>query len=176
MRKVDVPVSQRALVLGLLLACACLLQVGVASRFSLRGLTPDLVLCFVLLWSLLEGGFESLILAFCAGIALDFLAGNPLGGTALALMGVAGIFGFWPLGVIRTNIVLEAGVIITGSLAYYSLLVLVVDSLRGHVSWVSAMVSVAVPSSLLNLVVAIPILLFLLPLHARLEGRARQIA
>lgn len=68
------------------LALVVLVQATLLPRIRFLGAQPDLLLVLVVCWSLIEGVTEGLILAFLAGLAIDVIAGLPLGSSPLALM------------------------------------------------------------------------------------------
>ena len=82
---------RRAVALVALVVLPCLAQVVLVGRLSVRGIGPDIALCSVAIWSMLEGGVEALVLAFLPGVLLDLLTGNPLGVSALALLTAASL-------------------------------------------------------------------------------------
>jgi len=143
----------------LFLACLWLpaIQAGVSSHMQVAHIMPDVVLCVVVIWSMLIGGTEALLVGFFAGLILDLVSGNPLGVTALALVTISLLTGNWRLGLRRTNPILQSVAVFIASLVYYSVLLLVIDSLDAHVAWWDVLLTVAIPSGLLNVIIALPL-------------------
>lgn len=77
------------IVFAILLVIMALLQTTVLPIGRFIGITPDLVLVSLLLWSAHREPREGLIWAFGIGVFLDLLTLSPLGSTALALLPVA---------------------------------------------------------------------------------------
>lgn len=141
---------RRAVALPALMVVPCLLQTVLVGRVSVRGIGPDLVLCSIAIWSMLEGGVEALVVAFLSGVLLDLLAGNPLGASALALVLAASLGIGFAVVLPRTNPIVHVVLVVVSTAAYYTVLMLLVDSLQAHVSWTSLAVAVIVPSAVVN--------------------------
>jgi rod shape-determining protein MreD len=77
------------IIFAILLVLMALIQTTVLPMGHFIGLTPDLVLVSVLLWSATREPREGLVWAFGIGLFLDLLTLSPLGSTALALLPVA---------------------------------------------------------------------------------------
>jgi rod shape-determining protein MreD len=75
---------------GLAALAAALAELAVAPHFSLSGAHVHLVLVLGVIATVALGVETGLVWAFVGGIALDVLAGRPLGATALALLVVLG--------------------------------------------------------------------------------------
>jgi rod shape-determining protein MreD len=76
----------RALVLGLLVVLAVVLQVTVLNRLPLPGAAPDLVLVVVVAVGLLQGPRTGMLVGFAAGLLGDLSGDAELGRTALVLV------------------------------------------------------------------------------------------
>jgi rod shape-determining protein MreD len=77
------------IIFAILLMLMALIQTTVLPMGHVIGLTPDLVLVCLLLWSATREPREGLVWAFGTGLFLDLLTLAPLGSTALALLPVA---------------------------------------------------------------------------------------
>jgi len=84
----DAPTMPR-IVFAILLILMALIQNTVLPMGRILGITPDLVLVTLLLWSATREPGEGLAWAFGIGIFLDLLTLAPLGSTALSLLPVA---------------------------------------------------------------------------------------
>ena len=100
------------------LALLVMLQATVGVRVALFGIKPNLVLLTVLLWTLLRGRREALIVAFTGGFWLDFLALTTLGISSLALILSSFITGIGRRAVQPTQVLVPVGVGILGALIY----------------------------------------------------------
>lgn len=77
------------IVFGVLLLLMAIMQNTVLPMGRIIGITPDLVLVTLLLWSATREPGEGLAWAFGIGIFIDLLTLAPLGSTALSLLPVA---------------------------------------------------------------------------------------
>jgi len=77
------------IVFAILLLLMALIQNSVMPMGRIIGITPDLVLVTLLLWSATREPSEGLAWAFGLGIGIDLLTLAPLGSTALSLLPVA---------------------------------------------------------------------------------------
>src|SRR3954451_20023795 len=77
------------IIFAILLMLMALIQTTILPMGHVIGLTPDLVLVCLLLWSATREPREGLVWAFASGLFLDLLTLSPLGSTALALLPVA---------------------------------------------------------------------------------------
>lgn len=137
-----------------LLAFAVLAQATILPRVRLFGATANLVLVLVVVWSLLRSVDQGLILAFAGGLAVDLVAGLPLGASALALMVVCFLTSLSEGNFFQGHVFLA---IIAVSLAtpLHGWLVLLARQLRGvPIDWAGTTLHVIIPELLLNVVLA----------------------
>lgn len=133
-----------------LLTGAALVQTTLLSRISVVGAQPNLMLLVVLLWSVVRSVDEGLIWAFLGGLIVDVLSGGPLAGTAIALLAAAYVAG-QSLGEQLGSQALRSMILTVLGTATYHLALLVVLDWTGHtVDWVFSLTRVAVPSVVLN--------------------------
>jgi rod shape-determining protein MreD len=119
-------------------------------KFSLWGLTPDLMLLTVVSWSLLRGLAEGLPLALAGGMLLDLLSGGPFGTATLSLTVASAITSLSQSGIARESVWLPLA---AGSLAaaVYNGLYLVVLRLLGRpFAWYLGVAHVIIPSMVWN--------------------------
>lgn len=132
------------------LALVVLVQSTLLPRIRLLGAQPDLLLVLVVCWSLFYGVSDALLLAFFGGLALDVVAGLPLGTTSLALMPVCflGLIGRRSLYV--NNIWLPVLLVALATLIE-GVLMLFMRQVRGvPVEWAGAASQIILPALLLN--------------------------
>lgn len=156
-----------AAVVGLLLIV--IVQATLLSRIHFLGAQPDLLLVLVVCWSLFYGVGEGLLLAFAGGLALDIVAGLPLGSSPLALMplcflGLVGRSSIYVNNLWLPTLLVALGTPLDG------MLMLFIRQLRGTpVDWLGAATHVILPAIGLNLVLTV---LVARPLR-RAAGRSR---
>ena len=100
------------------LALLVMLQTTAGVRVALFGVKPNLVLLLVLLWTLLRGRREALIVAFTGGFWLDFLVLATMGVSSLALVLSSFVTGIGRRAVQPTQVLVPVGVGVLGSLVY----------------------------------------------------------
>lgn len=90
----------RALLVGLVLVVAALLQVSVLPIIAVSGYVPDLLLLLVIAFALEDGTLTAVRVAFPAGLLLDLLSTNvPLGLSVLVYLGIG-----YAVGVARSHV------------------------------------------------------------------------
>jgi rod shape-determining protein MreD len=104
---------------AILLVLTAVAQSTVISVTAILGLTPNLVLVLVLVWSSLYGAREGVVWAFFAGIMLDLLALDPLGSNAIALIVVAIIGSLAQRSLLQSGLLLPMLMVIIGTLAHF---------------------------------------------------------
>jgi rod shape-determining protein MreD len=148
-----------------LLTIVALLQNAWLSRLSIFGARPDLMLLFVLCWTIVGGFGEGIIWAFVGGLMIDLLSGGPMGAHILALIGVAFV-GRQPwgegLGAPLIRVLLLA---LVGSLVYHAVLLTVLTWTGHAVDWGYSFLQVTGPSVALTVVLS--------PVVQRMMGWAR---
>jgi rod shape-determining protein MreD len=117
---------------------------------DLWGARPDLVLLVTLCWAFMEGSDRGALWGFLGGLMVGLLSGGPAAATALALLAGCFVAGQqWGQGLgldVARLLVLAFG----GTLTYHFVL-LGALALTGHsVLWGQSLLTVAVPSALLN--------------------------
>ncbi len=162
-----------SLQLGLpLLLTAALLQAAVFPSFRGVGGQPDLVLMLVIAWATLDRGREGMAWAFVGGLLLDLLSGVPLGMSSLLLVPIAYAVGLTEAQVYRTNITLPLLLTLLGALAYHLGSLLLVRILVGSaVDWGYALLNIALPSILFDVILILPALKLLSGWYDRLHPR-----
>jgi rod shape-determining protein MreD len=137
-----------------LLTGAALVQTTLLSRISVLGGQPNLMLLVVLLWSLMRGVDEGLTWAFLGGLIVDLLSGGPLAGTAIALLAAAYLAGQSLAEQVGSLAVRSVILTVLGTATYHLVLVTVLNWTGHTVDWPFAVTRVALPSVVLNGVLA----------------------
>lgn len=155
----------------LLLSLVAILKSTLMPNLRLLGGAPDLMLMMVVAWALVAPYSEAFLWAFAGGIAQDLLSGVPLGASSLALLLVAMLGSLLQGQLYRSNIVIPVFVTLIGSVIAH-VIVLTVMALTGYsVDWAYSLVYVTAPTTLLNVVLILPIFLVMSRLYERLNPR-----
>ncbi len=90
----------------------------VVPRLAIAHVRPDVMVILVVVWALLYGGPGALLIGFVAGLWMDVLSGGPMGGSSLALMGVALVTGVSHRRFFRSHPLVPIVSILVGTLVY----------------------------------------------------------
>ena len=151
------------------LALMVLVQASLLPRIRFLGAQPDLLLVLVVCWSLGYGVTEGLIVAFLGGLAIDVIAGLPLGTSPLTLMPICFLAIIWRNSVYVNNIWLPV-LLVAIATPLQGWLMLFTRQVRGlPVEWAGTTTQVILPAVVLNVLVAIVVV----RLMRRIGGRSR---
>ncbi|MSP11518.1 MAG: rod shape-determining protein MreD [Chloroflexi bacterium] len=96
-----------------------LLQTAVATRITLWGVHPDILLMVVVSWSLLRGVGEGVTWAFVSGVLLDLLSSGSFGIITIALVSAAYLTGVGEGNLFREAFLLPFIACLIASVVYY---------------------------------------------------------
>lgn len=146
-----------AYIIGIpLLLILTILQSTVMVHIHLLEGRPDLVLLAVVSWSLAGRAEEAMTWGVLGGLLLDLLSGYPLGSTALALVLIAFLVSLAEGRLWEVNLVLPLGVMLAASLVYHGLALLTLPFLGRQIDLLFAAGRVILPSTFLNMLIALP--------------------
>jgi rod shape-determining protein MreD len=146
------------ILLGLpLMAGLAILQSSVVAHLQLLNGRPDLVLLAVIGWSLAGRPVEAMVWGLIGGAFLDTLSGQPMGATSMALVLIAYLASwlegrFW-----EAHLFMTLGVTLIASLLFYLMMLAVLLITGQPVDWGLAFTRVVLPSSFINLLLAVPV-------------------
>jgi rod shape-determining protein MreD len=142
---------------GVVVFFAALFQAAIFSSFEIRGGAPDVLLVVVVSLGLLRGSIAGAVLGFLGGLVVDLLTLETLGLTSLVLT----LAGFWSGRYAETTargrrlpVLLAVGVVSVLAAAFaFVLHYLLGDEVAARY----ALVTVLVPTVVLNVVIALPV-------------------
>lgn len=156
-----------AYLIGLpLLASLAVLQATVLGNLRLLEGSPDLILLAVVGWAISGKGHQAMVWGLAGGLILDLLSGLPLGVTAMALILVAALVSFSEGSFWEAHFLMPLSVVLIASLLYYAIVLLWLFIFGRPVELSYALTRVIMPSTFLNVLLALP--------AAQLAGRLRQ--
>ncbi len=156
----------------LVLALVVLVQATLLPRIHFLGAQPDLLLVLVVCWSLIDGVTEGLILAFLAGLAIDVVAGLPLGTSPLALMPLCFLAVIGRNSVYVNNLWLPV-LLVALATPIEGWLMLFMRQLHGvPVDWAGTTTRVILPALALNVLLAIVVIWVMRRLRVRARTEA----
>jgi rod shape-determining protein MreD len=139
-----------------LLIVAALLQSVVGTNLPLVGGRPDFVLVVVLAWAMLRGSIEGAIVGFLGGLLLDSVAYTPFG-VQTALLGLTGyLTGLPEVGVYRGNLPYFFGIAALATLAYHTLLFLMLQARGLGMPPLLETYAIALPAAIMNALLLAP--------------------
>lgn len=138
------------------LALLAILQSSVLSEISLIDGRPDMVLLAVVAWALTGRWREAMVLGLVGGLFLDLLSGLPLGASSITLVVVAFLVSllegrFW-----EAHFLTPFGVVLVASLLYHVAGFVALTVTGFGIDMLTALRNVVLPSTFLNIVLALP--------------------
>jgi rod shape-determining protein MreD len=156
----------------LILALVVVIQGTLLARLRFFGASPNLLLVVVVCWSLLRNVSEGLLWAFTGGLAVDLIAGLPLGTSSLALMPTCFLADLGRSRIFAGSLPLPI-LLVALATPVYGWINLLLLQLRGvPVDWIGSTLRVILPELALNVLLVLVIFPVLRWLAARL-GAAR---
>jgi rod shape-determining protein MreD len=136
--------------MAVVLTLVVLVQATLLARVRLVGATPNLLLVVVVCWSLIRGLYDGLAWGFIGGLALDVIAGLPLGTSSLALMATTPLAGLGKNSVFPGSLTLPI-LLVALATPLYGWIVLLSEMIRGiPVDWLASTVRIIGPEIALN--------------------------
>lgn len=151
-----------------LLTLLAILQSVLMSHLELLDGRADLVLLAVISWSLTRRSQEAMVWGVIGGFALDILSGLPFGMNALILLIVTFLISFLEGRFWEAHLLMPLGVMLVASLVYHLLHTFVVMIIVQDLSFVTIFRRVILPSTFLNVILALPASQLASALHSRL--------
>jgi len=139
-----------------LMALMALIQSTILSQFRFLSGRPDLILLVVIGWGLAGRTTESLVFAFFGGLFLGFFSALPFGMHAIALVLVALLVSLYAGRIWEANILMPPGITLMGSLIYHVIILAVLLLSGRQIDLTYAFGRVILPSTFLNIILAIP--------------------
>lgn len=137
---------------------------------------PDLVPVIVLLWAAYDRAEEGLVWAFLGGFFLDIFSGLPMGSSSALLVVIALIMGILETQVYRANIAFLLITMGISLLAYHIGQMILATVLTGSIlPWRYALLNITLPALLFDLILVIPLTLWLSRLYERTHPRGVKI-
>jgi rod shape-determining protein MreD len=150
-----------------LLALLAVLQSSVLSYMRLLDGRPDLVLIAVVAWGLTGRARETMVWGLIGGLFLDLFSGLPLGASALILVLIAYLVSFLEGRFWEANLLLPLVVMLIASLVYHFFGFGVIALSGRGVDFVTAVTRIILPSTFLNLLLALPVSQLAKSVHQR---------
>ncbi|MCK4740989.1 MAG: rod shape-determining protein MreD [Anaerolineales bacterium] len=158
-----------AYILGFpLLILLAIFQSTLLGTFQFLEGRPDLILLAVIGWGLAGGSEEAMVWGLVGGIFLDMLSGVPIGTTSIILILIGTLVSLFERRIWEANFLMPLGVTLAGSLLFHILSLGVLLLMGREIDWTYAFSRVILPSTFINLLLALPTAQALKGLRSRL--------
>ena len=139
-----------------LMSLVVIVQATLLTRLHISsGISPNLLLVFVVTWGLLMGIEAGMLWGFVGGLVFDLVAALPLGTSSLALMTICFLSGLGESNLFQGNIFLPV-ILVALATPIYGAIVLLAQQVRGlQVAWLNVALHVMLPEMLMNVAAVI---------------------
>lgn len=134
-----------------------ILQTAIFSRITLIAGTADLILLFLIAWSLQEEVKNTWLWTAVAGVLISLVSAMPFFAPMIGYLGAVGLSKLLQRRVWRIPILAMFIVTLLGTLFQHIVYVIALQVDGAPISWVQSLDTIIVPSVLLNLIFALPI-------------------
>lgn len=141
-----------------------LFQTTLLQYLAIYGVTPNILVVFIIVTALLRADCEGSVVGFFAGLSLDLMFGDVIGFYALLGLYLGLAVGVTNKKIFRDNILIVVFFTFVYSVAYESMVYIVNNIMSGDVKLLYALTRTILPESAYNCVVAV--LLFPLVMKA----------
>ncbi len=138
------------------LALMAALQSSLLADLTFLDGRPDLVLLTVLAWAIVGRARQAMILGLIGGVMLDLLSSDPLGTSAIPLILIAFLVSFTGGRLWEAHFLLPMATALVGSLIFHSFNLSILLLSGRPVDMGLALTRVILPSTFLNVVLALP--------------------
>lgn len=145
------------LVCGLSLVVFYILQMTVFSRITLLTGTADLILLFLIAWSLQEEVKNTWLWTVVAGVLISLVSAMPFYAPLVSYLVAIGISKLLQKRVWRIPILAMFIVTLVGTILQHVVYVIALQVNGAPITWAQSLDNIIVPSILLNLIFALPI-------------------
>lgn len=145
------------LVCALSLVVFYILQIAVFSQTRLISGTADVILLFLAAWSLQEQVKNTWIWTIVAGILISMVSAMPFFAPLIGYLSVVGISKALQRRVWQNPLLAMMIVVLIGSFVQHVIYIIVLQITRAPIPWMQSLDNVILPSTLLNLILALPI-------------------
>lgn len=156
------------LVCGLTLMAFYILQITIFSRITLISGAPDLILLFLIAWSLQERVKNNWFWAVVAGVLISIGSAMPFYTPLIGYFGVVSISNIFQRKIWRNPLMVMFVVTFLGTFFQHTVYIIGLILSGAPVTWMESLDSVTIPSILLNLIFALPIYAIVNDLAGRL--------
>jgi rod shape-determining protein MreD len=136
---------------------------------------PDVILLAVLGWGLAGGDRQSMVWGLIGGLLLDSFSGLPLGSTSISLILLAFLVSLYTRRVWEANLFMPLGITLVASILFHGYSLGWLFILGREIDLPLAFSRVILPSTILNVVLILPVAQLLLSVYRRLYPQEIEI-
>ncbi len=151
-----------------LLILLAIFQSTLLGTFQFLDGRPDLILLAVIGWGLAGGSEEAMVWGLAGGVFLDMLSGVPIGTTSVILILIGALVSLFEGRIWEANFLMPLGATLAGSLLFHIMSLGVILLMGRGIDWTYALSRVILPSTFINLLLALPTAQALKGLRSRL--------
>ena len=151
-----------------------LVQASSVEQFKILGVSPNLMLVFLVAWLVVRGLDDVLPMLLVSGVTLGLVGLQPPGVVLLALLPVAALGVVRELHIVHSDFVLALLLIIPATLAYETVMLLSVMATGGALDLIEGLRATVVPVAIVN--VALMPLVFGMMRFAKPANRRGQLS
>jgi cell shape-determining protein MreD len=158
---------------GAVIACfLAIVQASSVEQFKILGVSPNLMMVFLVAWLVIRGLEDVLPMVFVAGVTFGLVGLQSPGVVLLALLPIAAFGAFREMHVIHSDLVLVLVLVFGASLAYEVVTLASVMATGGGFDVFVALQATAIPAAIVNVAIAGPVY-FVMRLGKPTERRGR---
>jgi rod shape-determining protein MreD len=146
-----------------------ILQSTVVTHLRLLEGGFNLTLIVVLAWNLVQRESSGPLWAFLGGVLADTFSGGPFGAATFALVACSLVIALTEGRFYQTNWVIAVAASVVGTILYHLLYLILLATANHPVAWADALTLTTLPSTILNL-------LLMLPVYQSAKWLKRQVA
>lgn len=143
--------------IGLGLVIAVMLQLGIASRFPILSGTADLILLFIIAWTLHEKFRHPWIWTIIAGTFVSLISPMSLYMPLVTLLIITALVQFVKKHIWQSPLLVMLMITFVGTLIQHVLYMLTLQLIGTEINWSVGFYKIALPSLLFNMLLAIPV-------------------
>jgi rod shape-determining protein MreD len=151
-----------------LLIVLAILQTTVFADIHFFDGRPDIVLLAVIGWGLAGGDRQGMVWGLIGGLLLDSFSGLPLGSSAISLILIAFLVSLYAERVWEANLLMPIGIALGASLIFHFLSLGWLFTMGRNLDLPFSITRVILPTSILNMILILPIYQLMYGLHRRL--------
>lgn len=138
-----------------------IVQASSVEQFKMLGVSPNLMLVFLVAWLVVRGLDDVLPMIFVGGVTLGLVGLQPPGVILLALLPIAGLGAIRELHVVHSDLILVLALVFGASLAYEVVILGSVMATGGVLEITTGLRATVLPAAIVNVALTPPVYLLM---------------